>query len=151
MIVDTIENLKQYRCIRGIGRVMDFLSANNPASIKEAQVAIDGEDLFVKVIRYPLKAEKPEFFETHNNYADLQFIVEGHEIMEYAVQENLEEAGGYNAASDVQFFRAERAISGFVVKSDMFALFLPKEAHRPGCPDGNSGEQVFKLVFKIRI
>jgi beta-galactosidase beta subunit len=38
-----------------------------------------------------------------------------------------------------------------VVNSGMFALFMPGEAHRPGCPDGNAGEQVFKLVFKIRI
>ena len=93
MIVDTVQNLKQYRGIRGIERVMDFLNTNDPASIQKDQVSIDGEDLFVKLIRYPLKAEKPDFFETHNNYADLQFIVEGHEVMEYAGRENLKEAG----------------------------------------------------------
>lgn len=151
MIFDTVANLERYRCIRGIDAIIGFLKANDPGSLTRDMVELEGPNLFVKVIRYQIRGEKPAIFETHNLYADLQVIVSGHEIMEYTGQENLVQTDEYNPSADVQFFHADCGISAMVVNSGMFALFMPGEAHRPGCPDGNAGDQVFKLVFKIRI
>jgi biofilm protein TabA len=151
MIIDHLENLKKYSCIPHLELILGFLSNTNILELPVGDIAIKGEDLFVKVLRYIPKDSKDLYFETHENYADLQLVIFGLEAMHVVDSKYLENTNDFKMEGDFVFYKATESISELVVPRNKFVVFFPGEAHKPGCLYNNSNEIVQKLVFKIRI
>jgi len=150
MIFDRIENLFRHELPQA-DAVVSFLRANNVLKIPVGEIEINGRELFVRPSEYETKKPEEGKFETHRVYADLQFVVQGSEIMQTAPADVLEPLTEYDPKGDYQFFKASRDIASHLVHAGEFAIFWPNEAHRPCCSPQNTPVKVKKLVFKVRI
>jgi biofilm protein TabA len=150
MILDRIEHLNRYS-LPHREKILGFLNSRDARSVADGEHEIDGRDLFVRVMTLELKPSTENRFETHQMYADLQYIAQGVELMQVAPVDQLKPATQYDAKGDYQFFTAEQFITDLVVRTGEFAIFYPGEAHRPGCLHPASQGPVKKLVFKIRL
>lgn len=131
-------------------RGYDFLRNTDLRALPLGRVDIDGEKLYASVQEYETMDEKTCKFEAHNQYFDIQYVVEGEEQFGYAKREDLEEEGPYSEKDDIVFFK-EPAISGTVLlKAGDCAVVAPEDAHKPRCMAGAS-TKVRKIVLKVRV
>jgi len=108
---------------------------------------IDGENVFALVQDYDTKPADACYFERHEKYIDVQYVVSGSELIGYAPlleQEVIEE---YNEEHD---YALHKGAASFVkVEAGMFAIFFPGDLHMPGT--GVKKEKVRKIVMKVKI
>ncbi|MFH0754827.1 MAG: YhcH/YjgK/YiaL family protein [Candidatus Omnitrophota bacterium] len=150
MIVDQIKHLSRY-AIPLKKEILDFLFAHRAQDLPVGEIEIKGRDLFVRTAEYMTRLPHEGRFETHQVYMDLQYVVAGAEIMQFAPRDVLLKATAYDEAGDYQFFTADRDITDVLVREGEFVVYFPGEAHRPMCQRGKGPEAVKKLVFKIKM
>ena len=87
-------------------------------------------------------------FEAHNKYLDIQILLEGEEVLEYADKENLIVKTQYNEKDDVEWLSGKgNAIN---ITPGMFYLLYPYDAHKPSCHIVNE-TKYRKVVMKVKI
>ena len=130
---------------------MQFINLHKIIELPVGDIPILNDELYVKVLKYtPMHASKG-FFETHDQYADLQFVIKGRESMFYVDSKRITPTDKFTLEGDFKFYEASECISELVVSEGEFTIFLPGEPHKPGCLTGNDDREIIKLVFKIRI
>ena len=150
MIYDSIKELSRYD-IPMIKEIKAFLKKQDPLSLTGEEIEIKERELFVRIAEYKTRLSQEGRFETHKVYADLQYVVAGVEIMQFAPPDVLTSATAYDPQGDAAFFTAQKDITDVVVRAGEFVVYFPGEAHRPMCQRGLGPEAVKKLVFKIKI
>lgn len=105
---------------------------------------------WVKVLEYRTLPRRQCRFETHAEHVDLQYIIRGGELIDWASRARLVPAGPFDEAGDVQFYRPRPASTVLGLLPRHFAIFFPADAHRPQVLDGQH-DSVFKVVVKIRL
>ena len=150
MIVDHLENLKRYQFPK-TEEILNFIANNDCLNLPNGQIDIDGKELFVRVMGYEPKPANENKFETHQRYADLQYVVSGIELMQVTPTKSLTALSDYDSEGDYHFFKADKNITDLVVEAGQFTIFYPGEAHRPSCLYQNNKNKIKKLVFKIRM
>jgi YhcH/YjgK/YiaL family protein len=149
MIFDLLSNVEKYTTIPYIKDICNFIKKNKIFELPAGDIPIKGEELFVKVLRYTPNNSNDLFFETHLNYADIQIVFDGIEVMQIADLKDLEVTDEFKLAGDFVFYKGTNNISQLVVSKNKFAVFFPGEAHKPGCLYSQSDlGPVLKLVFK---
>jgi len=150
MINDNIKQLNRY-AVPKAEAILKFIAAHNCAELEDGEKEIEGRELFVRIMSYVPKPADQNKFETHEVYADLQYVATGTEIMQTAESRDLTPTTGYDAKDDYRFYNINGPVNSLVVRSGFFTVFYPNEAHRPSCLfDGHRG-MVKKLVFKIKM
>jgi len=150
MIVDSIQELGRYN-IPMREEIVRFLKTHQPFDFSVPEIEIKGRELFVRPSVYTTRTPSEGKFETHERYADLQYVVEGVEVMQTAWPDALAPLSAYDSKSDCRFFGADAGTSDIVVPEGCFAVFFPGEAHRPCCHYQGAPGRVKKLGFKIRM
>ncbi len=150
MIIDNIKNLGRYN-ISSRKEIARFLAAADIAGPFAPELEIKGRELFLRASQGPTRDPKDGKFETHREYMDLQYVVQGREVMETAPEDALAPLTEYDPKTDCQFFKAEKDITRNLIRAGEFAVFFPGEAHRPLCSPDEGHCEVKKLVFKIRL
>lgn len=102
-------------------------------------------ELFVNFAAARPKTKDDAKIETHNNFIDIQIPLTGTELMGYMPRTDLAEAE-YNAEKDVTFYPGH-ATDYLTVKSGMFAIFFPEDAHAPGVTE----VELKKVIVKVRV
>ena len=148
MIYDTLENLS--RCsgiapeaVNALLKALPEISADAPVG---KTVLIENKLFFLVQHNITRNAGNSKI-ETHADFADLQMLVKGEELIGYADVSDLETLEPYNKECDCTFYAqcAEKTVL-LPLKVGNFVIFLPGEGHMPGC--GN-GTEVVKIVVKI--
>jgi biofilm protein TabA len=150
MITDTIDQIKRY-AVPKLEAILKFIHEHDCAQLQDGEMEIEGRQLFVRIMSYVPKPALENRFETHRNYADVQYLVSGTEIMQTARKKDLISVSEYDPKGDYQFFKASGAVSDFVIQAGEFGVFFPQEAHRPSCAYPGHMSPVKKLVFKVKI
>lgn len=150
MIVDHIKNIGRYN-IPSRKEIARFLATLDLKGVFKAEQEINGRELFLRCAQTQTRDPKDGKFETHREYMDLQYVVEGREIMETAPADVCSPLTEYDSTGDCQFFKVGQDISRTLVRAGEFAVFFPGEAHRPLCSPDEGSCEVRKLIFKIRI
>lgn len=125
----------------------EFLKRQDLASLEDGRYELSSAGTYANVQRYRTKSEAQ--FEVHRKYVDVQFLMEGRELIEVAP---LEAAGGqtleYDESRDIAFYA--KADSSYFIKAcpRNFAILFPSDAHKPCLSDGEESE-VMKIVVKI--
>src|SRR5689334_15305776 len=114
MIFDQVGHLSHYTHIPMIKDVVEFLGRSALVDLKDPEIEIRGRDLFVRVMRYHPKPAEQNKFETHRAYADIQVMVKGKEIMQFARPQDLKPTTEYDAKNDYRFFTVDKNISDLV-------------------------------------
>ena len=149
MIFDSLINLRKYSTIPYIEDICNFIENTNVIELPAGDIPIKGDELFVKVLRFIPKISTELFFETHVNYADIQIVFDGIEVMQVADLQDLKVTDEFKLEGDFVFYKGTDNISQFVVSKNKFAVFFPGEAHKPGCLYDSVDGTVLKLVFKV--
>jgi biofilm protein TabA len=127
------------------------------ASLPEGQVARinlagkDGEDAYA-LLQYPrTRARADQQAEAHREYADVQAVIDGDEILEIMPLEGLETTQPYDAARDVELYKMPAVGSKLVMRRGLAAVLFPEDAHAPlQAPDGVSRPSR-RIVVKVRL
>jgi YhcH/YjgK/YiaL family protein len=149
MILDQIQNIESYAgLLPRIMQGLQFLANFEPEMFVPGKKEIDGAALFVLFQEYTSKALSEGKWESHQRYADIQFIFKGQERIGYAPRSSLSETTAYNARDDYALHEGEGMY--LEMKEGWFAVFFPQDAHMPGIAVGQSS-QVQKIVLKIEL
>ena len=146
MILDQWNNLGRYA---GLGKnfetAVKFLLERGMGSFAPGKEAVDGERVYVSVREADLSS-KPERWESHRRYADIQILLSGGEAILYAPEPG-EPAGDYSGEKDVEYFGSVAGLRCALKPGD-FMVFLPGEPHAPDRPEGPEGYSK-KMVVKV--
>ena len=150
MILDTMDNLKRYAFLHpDREKAAAFLS--DPENLKKP----DGrypltERCYVSLQSYTTKDASEGRFEMHEQNADIQVILSGRETIAYACAPGLIPLVPFDPARDAAFYDAKTPAGQLYMTEGLFAIFLPGEAHRPGCA-WERPSPVRKAVVKLQM
>ena len=150
MILDTHDNLSHYA---GLFRDVDpkplFEWLNTCRDVPPGQkIDFAGDKLFVKTLRQDTSGRDAFKWETHREYIDLQYIVGGGEIIEWAPASKLTADGAYDERTDFQFYAPAAADELLAVTDGLFVFLFPQDGHKPLVGNGVD-PFVHKVIAKI--
>ena len=148
MIFDSLAHIENYRGIAPrIYQALEILRDTDFSQLADGTYEVDGFDLRYNLMTYELN-HGFEKFEAHRDFIDIQFMVEGSEIMGFNQLDQVEEFEAH-PEGDIWFYHGE--MDAVTVEGDKFALFFPNDAHAPGIMPPSGPCKVRKCVFKIHI
>lgn len=107
MIFDEKKNLDFYRNLGIEGRyakAVDFLQNTDLEALEPGKYEIDGKNVYANVTAYTTIPWEEAKYEAHEHYTDIQYVIEGSEIMSYAPVHEMTVKVPYNPDKDVVFF-----------------------------------------------
>ncbi|KZL89906.1 YhcH/YjgK/YiaL family protein [Clostridium magnum] len=150
MILDKIENSKQYFCLNSnLEKAFKFLVDNNFKELADGRYEIDSDNVYALVQSYTTKDCKDNKWESHEKYIDIQYIASGEEtivwtpVKELTISENLLEE------RDVIFYNETNYFSDLNLKEGYFGIFFPEDGHKP-CFISNKPAEIKKVVLKVK-
>ena len=147
MIIDKIENLKNYAAINPLfPKVVEFLQQNDLNTLGAGKHEIVGKDLFVNIQIAKGRTPAEATIETHNNMIDIQIPLSDAETFGYTQRDQLPEAE-YNAEKDITKIPGLATDSYVTCQPGMMAIFFPQDGHAPciaGVPE------IKKAIFKVK-
>ena len=148
MIIDKIENAHLYKNIsERINKSLEYIRTTDLKNLPAGRYPIDGENIFSLVSKYKTKSEPEGKLEAHKKYFDVQYIIEGEELMGYASLGRQKVLDPYKEENDIVFYTGDKSFTK--VSEGMFAIFFPQDVHMPGISTGKISD-VKKLVIKVR-
>jgi len=99
---------------------------------------------------YNSKERESCFFESHKQYIDVQFILEGEEIIEVANSSELSIDMPYSDKMDLMKYTMTNNSSIVKLKKGDVAIFYPEDAHMP-CVTLSKSLKVVKTVVKVAV
>lgn len=149
MIIDNIRNKGRYLALHPeLEEVFSFLETLNKDS--EAKRYELSENAYVNHMVYTTKPVEECRFEGHAVYADIQYMVQGCEVIEIADDKGLAVTEDRLEADDVCFYEIPTTYTGVTLRDGDFVLIYPHEAHRPSIAVSDSPISVCKAVAKVR-
>lgn len=152
MILDCLDHSADSAALHPLfPAAFEYLKAFDPAT-PDGKYEIEGKRLYAVVQRYETAPEETKVWESHQVYADIQYLVSGREKMLYAPVDELQSSGPYNADKDVEKYTdcGVKHVTPLLMRAGHFAVFYPQDGHKPGCMV-ESPEPVFKVVLKVQV
>ena len=147
MVIDTVENLKQYIGINPLfADVVKFIEENDLASMEDGKYMIKDKDLFVNITTAKGKAPDEAVMETHINMIDIQIPLDEEETFGYIPLADLPKAE-YNAEKDITKYPDVPGSSYVTCRPGMMAIFFPQDGHAPCI---SYVPEFRKAIFKVK-
>lgn len=149
MIFDSLQNISIYRAVsRNMAAAVDFLLQPANLDLPAGRHAIDGDRVFALVQQYTTKPLADGFWEAHQRYIDVQFVLSGEEAMQFAPIALMSQKEPYNAEKDFSVFTG--AGQQLIVCDRQFAIFFPHDVHMPQLAV-TAPSPVHKIVLKVAV
>lgn len=148
MIFDTLENVDNYK---GLGRVYDalkFLSETDFSKIELGRYELDGDNIFYMVQSYDTDPSKT-VSEAHRKYIDIQFMVEGEEIIGVADISSEKELIEAKEENDVWFYNCKT--EPLTLSAGKYMVLYPNDLHCPGVATKGKALTCRKVVVKVKV
>jgi len=150
MIFDLLAHQALYRSLSPrFAAGFDWLLRFDP-STPDGRIAIQGDDVFALVQTITTGPAAEKRFESHVKYADIQCVISGTELMQFAPRSSLPVLEPYDLSRDIAFHADPSVSSDVICGPGSFALFFPHDGHKPCCLAGTS-QRVQKAVIKVRV
>ena len=146
MIVCPYKELKRYEAvIPGLAEAMEFIG--NLKSFEPATYPLsNGNRILVQ--QGTTKAAENALAEAHRKYLDIQYIVEGSEIMGWAPLEEMTPAGDFNDEKDVGKYTGTFQFVN--IPAGTCYVVYPEDGHMPGV-HLDAPTNYTKLVVKLKV
>lgn len=130
-------------------KVFNFLKSNDLSNMEIGRYEIQGDSAFALISEYISKNREDAKYESHQKYIDIQYLIDGEELIGVTPIEGLNAIDPYNPEKDFIFYDFD---GGEFHKANpaSFFVFFPNDAHRPGVKVDDNIE-VKKLVVKIKV
>ena len=113
------------------------------------KIELDKDNFALEQVYYT-KERKDCFFESHRDYIDVQFILEGEEIIELESLNCLNVSSPYTSDIDLIKYEDIECASILVLKKGDVAIFYPEDGHMPGLKISDS-KKLIKTVVKVKV
>jgi YhcH/YjgK/YiaL family protein len=97
--------------------------------------------------QYPTGQSQDRYLEAHRQFADLQLMLEGSEMMQVATLNDHAPVQAYDEQKDFALYSLPGQM--LHVPQNHFVIFMPQDAHLPCL--GQPSQMVKKLILKARI
>ena len=134
-----------------IAKGLEWLKATDLAALPKGKTQIDSK-MFAKLDQYTTRVPDSGYPEAHRKYADIHYIIEGHEeIAVYPLREGLAVREEYSAEKDLIFFEPiDKAEGEFIhLEKGEYLVLFTDDVHRPcGTINGVATDNT-KILMKI--
>lgn len=130
-------------------QAFQFLKTANLHEMPLGKQELEGKHLFVSVDDYITKDKSETKYESHRKYIDLQYVIEGEELMGLTTLDKVKVSEPYNEEKDLAFYEFEGG-EYITTTPKNFVIFFPEDLHRP-VMKVNENSRVKKIVVKILI
>ena len=148
MIFDTLNNVDNYK---GLGRVytaLKFLSETDFTEIDLGRYELDGDNIFYMVQSYDTDPSKT-VSEAHRKYIDIQFMVDGEEIIGVADISSEKELTEAKEENDVWFYNCKT--EPLTLSAGKYMVLYPNDLHCPGVATNGKSLTCRKVVVKVKV
>lgn len=148
MIFDTLDNVNNYE---GLGRVytaLKFLSETDFSKIDLGRYELDGDNIFYMVQSYNTDPDKT-ISEAHKKYIDIQYMVEGEEIVGVADISSEKELTEAKEENDVWFYNCKT--EPLTLSAGKYMVLYPNDLHCPGVATNGTALTCRKVVVKVKV
>lgn len=148
MIFDTLNNVNNYE---GLGRVytaLKFLAETDFNEIDLGRYELDGDNIFYMVQSYDTDPTKT-ISEAHKKYIDIQFMVEGEEIIGVADISSEKELTEAKEENDVWFYNCKT--EPLTLSAGKYMVLYPNDLHCPGVATNGKALTCRKVVVKVKV
>lgn len=148
MIFDTLNNVDNYK---GLGRVytaLKFLSETDFTEIDLGRYELDGDNIFYMVQSYDTDPSKT-VSEAHRKYIDIQFMVDGEEIIGVADISSEKELTEAKDENDVWFYNCKT--EPLTLSAGKYMVLYPNDLHCPGVATNGKSLTCRKVVVKVKV
>jgi biofilm protein TabA len=147
--VNVVEFRRQYLANPAVwDKAFAFLRDSARSGIAPGRHAVAGTDAYANVQLAKTRERSDANWESHRNYIDLQYVLEGKETFGLTDSANATVKSPYNPKSDGASYTSEKG-KYYVGDKGVFFLFFPADIHRPLIrTDGI--DSIKKVVIKIR-
>ncbi len=147
MIFDTLENIKNYEGLGNVYTALKFLSETDFTKMELGRYELQGDDIFYMVQRYDTDPDKT-ISESHKKYIDIQFMVDGEEIIGIAPISCEKKETEAKPENDVWFYDCKTEPLTLIKNS--FMVLYPNDLHCPGVAV-NKPLSCLKVVVKVKV
>ena len=146
MIIDTINHIETYKNLdERIYRGLELLQQNYDG-LEDGKYFVDGDNLFYMIQTYETKPDNP-FPESHREYADIQCVLSGSEVMGVGSLDEMEQTEAY---PERDFYLNRGPVDRVRMTPGKFAVLWPQDGHACAIADGECAT-VHKIVVKIKL
>lgn len=128
-----------------------FIQKATEAKLESGKYLIDGEEIYAFVQNYVSILKENSIFEGHQKYIDIQYVMEGCEVLGFLEVSKAVVKDEYNAETDASFYKESDIVSYCVANQGDFCIFYPHDIHSPRLAYNNVPSNVKKIVVKVRV
>lgn len=144
MVIDNKNNLANYEDILpGITQVMSVISSLDEYIVGRYELD-SGFYMIQEGVTIPLEEN---LFEAHEKYIDVQIMIEGKEMVEWANAQELQLCRSYDEIKDIKFYSGSG--TPYTIESNMAYILFPTDGHKPCCHIGQIATKYKKIVIKL--
>ena len=149
MIIDDIAYASRYYTLGSrIRQALVFLQETDFSAMQPGRYEVDGENIIAIVDEYHTKDAVTEQLESHKTYIDIQYLLEGEELIGHLLLQDQLPVAPYNPETDEMLF-AEHPAFFSRLQPFMFATLYPTDLHMPGIT-AVTQRRVKKVVMKVK-
>lgn len=149
MIFDTLNHLSDYLPLMpDLSEVIKILQQPDFANKPAGRYETDNPAVRFNIDEYQTVLE-PKQFEFHQQYADVQIVLQGQEIHHTALRDDIAIVQHFDKQRDIAFFDS-LPVGEYLLEEGRFCIYFPSEPHRSQLA---TDEPAFvrKVVFKVRV
>jgi len=160
MIADSIRNKEQYTGISSrLAHALDYVETLKTADFAVQTIDLEGKQVYAMYQSYTTESAEGRQYEAHRRYIDVQYVLEGEEVIMAADLDDMASRSEYDEEKDIQWFMPKAVgdagtgagtASTIHLKAGQFAVFFPQDAHMPKLSGGTPGP-VKKIVVKVAV
>lgn len=135
---------EKFRC------AYEWLRGTDTAALEEGSYPIMGDSVVANVQEYTTFPSEQGYFETHEKYFDIQYVVSGIERFGICKREGLTVRSVDEKADLILYEEPEYSGSVILRQGDLIVV-APEDAHKPRCQAGQKPCSVKKVVVKVAI
>ena len=149
MIFDHISNIGNYKGLSpNIVRAMEMIRDADFSRLENTTYLVDGFDFRFFILSYETRNTN-DTPEAHRDFIDIQYIISGQERIGIGQLGDMTGEVSANPEKDIWFYRGP--VDYITLKSGMFAVFFPNDAHAPDISPEAGPNTVRKCVFKVHV
>lgn len=133
-------------------KALNWLKTTDLKTLKPGRYEIEGQAMYASVETVTTKRLAATRPESHKQYLDVQYVVDGTEQMGFAVDRGQAPVTEAMPERDLYFYAGDVVDDGTIVaRPGNFAVFFPLDLHRPCCAYREEPTVVHKVVVKVHI
>lgn len=149
MIYDTLSHIQQYEGIHpGVIQGLRFLAETDFTKLPDERLELDGDNVFAFLQSYETKLQN-DTPEAHREYIDIQYLVEGEELVGVGPLEDMTDVAEAHPERDIWLYHGPT--EPLTIGKGRFLVLWPGDAHAPCIAVDGKPAHCRKCVVKVRV